>query len=400
MLHILRWLCWGVMVYICAEAAAVITLSTVERVWLVPYPPDRLNRISGKTAETIQRLLADEPTFIRHDAVLGWTLRPDARTGTYTINSQGIRSDRPYTAESSADSVRIICCGDSYTFSSHVRNDETWPAVLARNNAGVETLNFGVPGFGLDQAILRYEQDTGEFESDISLLGFMPENIHRCLSVFRLFYVPYDSGLPFAKPRFVLDDDSLRMVANPMPNLADYSRLLSAPEEVLPELARFDRFNPAPAHRSATDVLPSARFLHSCLYGFSRPQLPPEQYTYDTASEGFNIAIRLFDRFHRAAVARGSEPVIVILPESADFRQLNDTGTRRYTSLLGYFERKGYPYIDVQNGFTSLGRNLTEDEVFRRGHYTPAGNEIVARYVAERLMEMGMIPGGPMTSAR
>ena len=43
----------------------------------------------------------------------------------------------------------------------------------------IEALNFGVGGFGLDQAYLRYLEDGIQYNSHIVLIGFMSENIYR-----------------------------------------------------------------------------------------------------------------------------------------------------------------------------------------------------------------------------
>ena len=38
---------------------------------------------------------------------------------------------------------------------------------------------FGVPGYGLDQAFLRYLEEGRRFGFDVVLIGFMTENIFR-----------------------------------------------------------------------------------------------------------------------------------------------------------------------------------------------------------------------------
>ena len=56
-------------------------------------------------------------------------------------------------------------------------------------------MNFGVGGFGLDQAYLRYQKMIREFELPTVLLGFMPENMSRHVNTYRPFYFP-GTGLP------------------------------------------------------------------------------------------------------------------------------------------------------------------------------------------------------------
>lgn len=77
----------------------------------------------------------------------GGTLRsPDAR-----INALGLRG--PDTTPGHADRVRILTLGDSYTFGSGVRDEETFSAVLEGKLGAsrVEVVNGGAPGYGIFQ---------------------------------------------------------------------------------------------------------------------------------------------------------------------------------------------------------------------------------------------------------
>ena len=46
-------------------------------------------------------------------------------------------------------------------------------------DSNMEVINFGVGGFGLDQAYLRYLEDGIQYKSHIVMIGFMSENIYR-----------------------------------------------------------------------------------------------------------------------------------------------------------------------------------------------------------------------------
>ena len=58
------------------------------------------------------------------------------------------------------DGPLTLAAGDSFTFGDEVNDDESWPAALEQLT-GRRVINAGVPGFGLDQAVLRAEQLMG-----------------------------------------------------------------------------------------------------------------------------------------------------------------------------------------------------------------------------------------------
>jgi len=96
------------------------------------------------------------------DHQLYWTLRPNQsgfvwmgdaafRSPEARINNFGTRG-RNIVPESTA-AFRILTLGDSYTFGSGVRDEETFSAVLERQLGPdrVEVINGGVPGYGMFQ---------------------------------------------------------------------------------------------------------------------------------------------------------------------------------------------------------------------------------------------------------
>jgi hypothetical protein len=71
-----------------------------------------------------------------------------------------------------------------------------------------------------------------------------------------------------------------------------------------------------------------------------------------------------------------------------EFRKLK---VKSYASLLDYFIRKGYRYIDIHDAFDRYGRDLPVDDLFGRTHYSPLGNQLVARYILQYLSEQKLI---------
>jgi len=120
-----------------------------------------VRRYAGLVAATERR--ADD-AYARDDAELGWTIaaRATHRNGLYAAEGHGIRA-----ASSAADCaatpepgvLRVGLFGDSSTHRSEVAFEETWGRVseraLEEREVPAEVLNFGVGGYGTDQALLR-----------------------------------------------------------------------------------------------------------------------------------------------------------------------------------------------------------------------------------------------------
>jgi hypothetical protein len=71
------------------------------------------------------------------------------------INGRGLR-DREYTLAKPPGVRRVLAFGDSFTFGSGVADDERFSEVAEDGLDGVEIVNMGVPGYGLDQILLSF----------------------------------------------------------------------------------------------------------------------------------------------------------------------------------------------------------------------------------------------------
>ena len=74
-------------------------------------------------------------------------------------------------------------------------------------------MNFGVGGYGMGQAFLRWLHLGAQFQPDIVIFGLQPENLKRNVNVFRQMLVP--AGMPFSKPRFALIAQELTLLNAP-----------------------------------------------------------------------------------------------------------------------------------------------------------------------------------------
>jgi len=200
--------------------------------------------------------------------------------GTRRNGNNGSYPPRPVT----------LVVGDSFAFGDGVDDRDSWPAILEQLT-GQQVINGAVPGFGLDQAVLRAEQLAPVYDPSVIIVGFIPHDVLRC-------EMSYWSGQ--AKPYFDLDDsDRLVLHTTPVPPqqaLAPIKRLLS---------------------KSMTLELLFAPFLHW--------EGPLQEVVH---RRGIEVACRLMDRLAAFGRARNARIVVVAQPqqpdETADDRRLKD----------------------------------------------------------------------------
>ena len=101
----------------------------------------------------------------------GWLWRIDPVT--HDTNSYGFRGpDRP--PAKAPGTFRIAALGDSFIYGQGVNTPDTLPAQLERalqeERPQIEVLNFGVPGYGMEEYLLQYERFITRWSPDLLLL--------------------------------------------------------------------------------------------------------------------------------------------------------------------------------------------------------------------------------------
>lgn len=130
------------------------------------------------------------PNFYQPHPVRGWELRPNAEgrwkkegDAEVEINSRGMR-DREVAVPKPPGTVRIALLGDSCTEALQVPVEKTFARLLERELAScpavagrkVETLNFGVAGYGTIQELLSLREQAWPLEPDAVVLAFYSGN--------------------------------------------------------------------------------------------------------------------------------------------------------------------------------------------------------------------------------
>ena len=389
---ILFLLMWGML-----EGALLGLLAVGRSRDLWDYRPISTRSLNSTQRDLLQRMLSGEG-YIRLDADLGWTTAAggSSKDGLYHVNAQELRGERLYSREVPPGKIRLTTYGDSFTFGAFVRDGETWQAQLEAAEPGVEALNLGVNGYGPDQAYLRYGKTVDQFDANVVVIGYMSENISRLVNRFRPFYNPFEE-LILSKPRFELGEgDALTLNENPLRTPDDYRKLLRDPGEVLSALAEHDYWAQVRNRSSIVDILPSVKVAKILLYHVRHRTGPDYIFerngTYRVASPAYRILVAVMERFYRAVEGRKQLPIVLIYPRPED-----GASVPGYAPLLSFLSSRGMRYVDVLPELIKEVGSSHLIDLYFDGHLNARGNGIVARVMAKRLRELGLVESAAAT---
>ena len=205
--------------------------------------PDRFGSLQLLPYDAAEPVIAgmrvnEGASYLVFDPDLGWQVGKNRHSLNGLYNSSG-SGERLSASVPEGAPVWATAFGDSFTHGDDVRDEETWVARLG--DRGLPTVNLGVPGYGVDQAWLRYRKLKDQIRSRVVLIGVMADNIARHVNRYRPFITPSERVF-FVKPRFEMIDGRLRLLASPFRIRDDYARPPEALRAALLDVGRKDRF--------------------------------------------------------------------------------------------------------------------------------------------------------------
>lgn len=347
-------------------------------------------------------LLAAEGLVRRFDPqeVLGWgerpSLQPDARYGyklipgqttrlrwlsyDYVVEANELGFPGPlYPAERTPGTLRILVTGDAYESAEGVDTDQSWPRLLERQlrdrGVAAEVLNFSITGWGPNQYQAVVEDFVPVYQPDLVIVGFFVNEFGDV----NVTNERFQSGIGFG----TLSPSSLRGFVR-LAHLRSWARntLKSGPLEML-----------RPDHE-----------LPGYFFGYY------EALERDQRASMERAAVLVKDRLRaikettekhggRVLVVQVPAPAQVCPPETveytppgidlADGARFDLDQPQRITR--GICAELGIDCLDLRPAFA--GHEALRPCQARNLHWTRAGHELVARFVAGRLL------ADPVTSA-
>lgn len=269
---------------------------------------------------------------------------------------------RPVKTPLSSTCARAF--GDSFTYGEEVYNpEEVWTSVASRE-LGCRIENYGVGGFGTDQALVLYEST--KTDTPIVILGIYSEMLRRNLAASWLFYAGQkDRAL---KPYYKLNhQDNLEQISWPESNST----------EDLRNYHHHDIF-----FKSYDVKFPYSWHLTKSIYYQLKTRLENKGVFFDKHVDALPLQLALLDAFRAQADARGSELVLVYFPSLAELAD----NKLSYSKQIKVYQAK-YPQsciIDTGPALLEATKNGAGVGA-QSGHFNSIGNAIVATEVAKGL---------------
>ena len=304
---------------------------------------------------------------INPGAMLDWRYYPSAFSHTSKPElpfgwSSPDGLPRPGYAESLPLCARAF--GDSFTYGEEVYNpNDVWTNVASRE-LGCLIENYGVGGFGTDQALVLYEST--QTNTPIVILGIYSEMLRRNMAASWLFYAGQKDRV--LKPNFVLNKQG-ELKQTPWPT-----------DESAQELKNYHRHD---IFFKSYDVqFPYFWYLSKSIFYQLKTRLENKGIFFDKQAVALPLQLALLDGFNKEVTARGSEMVLVYLPSIAELTN-NDLS---YHPQMNTFKSK-HPKVCVIDTGPALIEAIKKGigVAAQSWHLNENGNAIVAHEVVNGL---------------
>lgn len=300
------------------------------------------------------------------NSVFDWRHYPEAFAHTQKSNlaygwSNREGLPRPDYAESLPICARAF--GDSFTYGEEVEPQDTW-ANIASIKLGCRIENYGVGGFGTDQALILYESTNTH--TPVVLLGIYSEMLRRNLAASWLFYGGQKGRA--LKPYFELTPQG-KLQQIPWPRNATTSDIRAYHSKDI----FFDSYD-----------LKFPYFLHMSKSVFFqlKTRLENKGIFFDKHAKVLPLQLAILDEFSALVTQRRSELVLVYYPSLAELANNRFS----YSAQLEKFKAKHPHACIIDTGpalLTAVKKGISVGAP--AGHFDTKGNEIVASVVVDGL---------------
>ncbi len=286
--------------------------------------------------------------------------------------------------------------GDSFVWGDDIPLAQGWVEQLARKLT-CRVANYGVSGYGTDQAYLRFTRMAGD-DAPVALLGIFPENVMRNVNQYRQL-IGFNQTPLVLKGRYLLDSAShLAWIHRPRIDEAGYLRLLRDPQSIVPH----DYMLPDTRDGPVTLRFP---YLLTALRIALMPRLwtritgsPSwgDFYRADHPSGALALTVAIAEAFVRDAEHRGKRALVVMLPGASSFRARAKDGKPEYQPLLTALAARQVAVFDPAPALlTALGQRsycaLYTDPPHCAGHFGVSGSGLVADVMLAELRRRELV---------
>lgn len=373
------WSALALFLFVCAEILAWAALTVAG-----PLPNLVYRAPEVTEAEYAAYLEARDPA-------LGWPSRGWLEDNA---DARGARNS-PANAALGDTAPCVSLYGDSFTFSDEVGDADAWGDVMARE-LGCRVDSYGVGGFGVAQAVLRFEGhvEEGRDVGRVVILSIYPDNLNRMVNQWRYLL----SGRPLVfKPGVVIGDGGPRIAPLFSGDYDDLQQVFRDPSVLAGEAYLPDSYM---IHRRARIGFPYSfslirvglRFFRAWRgYDSSVPMNFANYPAYYDTPEGPSEFKRqalafLLARFDAACDRAGALCAVMLIPDPELLYQRDRSGAHDLGWLLdsapGSLRR--FDASDIFAGLDDIC-GMVSSQPDCKGHFTPEGYRRLAAFVLSQI---------------
>ena len=314
--------------------------------WAVrAWRPDRIRLSPARSAIVHSRLYGWQLRA-------GWTHRDEAG---HQVSTDPARRRVQATGGSTANAPRVAILGDSVAFGTGVGDLETFASLLS-SREGWTVANFAVPGWGIDQSLLRYEHEVRAWRPSAVVLNVCLAND---LADNMLAHYLYDPAWP--KPYFTIEDGRLRR----------HDAHLVRSRAKLGWLWLWE-------HSHLLSLLASGG-------GGERREIGHWMGRRKLAVKDEDAAVRLavlqVQQVRDATRANGAELLVALHPDRAAFEERSPLAARLRDGLLA----AGLPALDLGDRYRQAGWSFGDLMLDGLGHLSPRGHAVAEQEIRDAL---------------
>ncbi len=325
------------------------------------------------------------------DDELGWPSPHDAVSPPRDRTGAKFNAEFPQPGHACASAY-----GDSFVWGYAIPPADGWVERLS-HELGCRVANYGVPGYGTDQAYVRFTRTTQD-EAPVVLLGIFPENVMRNVNQYRGF-LGFTQRPVWLKGRFVLDGaGKLQWIHRPRIDEAGYLRLLRDPAHVVPHEYMLPDSRDGPVTLCFPYTLTLARVLLMPRVWVRLTGRPTwaDFYRADHPSGALALTVAIAEAFADEARRRGKRALVVMLPGASSFRARAKFGEAEYQPLVAALTARHVDVFDPAPALlAALGPRSYCDLYIMpascSGHFGAFGSRVVAEVMANELRRRGLV---------
>ena len=328
------------------------------------------------------------------DPELGWP----SKTWLQTFTDEGGWRRSPASDALPQQGPCISLYGDSMTFSDEVEDQFAWGNVMAER-LGCRVANYGVSGYGTDQAQLRFERHVaqGRELGEVIVMGVLPANLNRTVNQWRYFLV---TSNPFGfKPVFSMEGDRAILVPVFSGDFEQFRSLERNPQEYLAH----DAYVPGSDNFLAPIDTPSFpyswslfKLMKKLITNFRFSQIGEKSNflnypVYFDDRDGMSkrkvqVFEHIVDRFRSTCEEQSKRCILLLIPDAELVLQRQRSGQHSLEWLAESIPPT-LEYIDATDIYDKVEHycSVLSNPDICYGHFDPEGYRLLADFVLQKM---------------